>query len=139
MLVSPSDSRLRENDTPTQPPPTCYTIFDEVDPNARIAQEEIFGPVLSVIGFKDEAEAIAIANNSTFGLAAYVATQNLGRVRRLGDELRSAITQVIATDKPSGGNLSISFEAHKQSGVGFEGGVRGLEAYTVASAVICFT
>ena len=115
------------------------TIFDQVDPNARIAQEEIFGPVLSVIGFKDEAEAIAIANNSTFGLAAYVATQNLGRVRRLGDELRSAITQVIATDKPSGGNLAISFEAHKQSGVGFEGGVRGLEAYTVASAVICFT
>lgn len=115
------------------------TIFDQVDPNARIAQEEIFGPVLSVIGFKDEAEAIAIANNSTFGLAAYVATQNLGCVRRLGDELRSAIIQIFATDQPSGGNLSITVEAHKQSGIGFEGGVRGLEAYTVASTVICFT
>ena len=95
--------------------------------------------MLSVIGFKDEAEAIAIANNNTFGLAAYVATQNLGRVRRLGDELRSAITQVIATDKPSGGNLSISIKAYKQSGVGFESGVCGLGESTEASAVICFT
>ncbi|MDA7853158.1 aldehyde dehydrogenase family protein [Porticoccaceae bacterium] len=104
-----------------------------------MAQEEIFGPVLSVIGFKDEAEAIAIANNNTFGLAAYVATQNLERVRYLGDELRLAVTQMIVTDMPSGGNLSISIKACKQSGVGFESGVCGLGESTVVSAVICFT
>ena len=66
-------------------------IFDQVGADHRIAQEEIFGPVLSVIGFKDEAEALEIANGTCFGLAAYVATQNVGRVQRLGEEISAGL------------------------------------------------
>lgn len=81
-------------------------IFDQVGAGDRIAQEEIFGPVLSVIGFKDEAEALEIANGTCFGLAAYVATQNVGRVQRMGEELAAGIIQMFATGTPSGGNYN---------------------------------
>ena len=114
-------------------------IFDQVGANDRIAQEEIFGPVLSVIGFKDEAEALEIANGTCFGLAAYVATQNVGRVQRMGEELAAGLIQMFATGAPSGGNVAITIEAHKQSGFGFEAGVEGLAAYTAVSTVMCFT
>ena len=114
-------------------------IFDQVGAGDRIAQEEIFGPVLSVIGFKDEAEALEIANGTCFGLAAYVATQNVGRVQRMGEELAAGIIQMVATGTPSGGNVAITIEAHKQSGFGFEAGVAGLAAYTAVSTVMCFT
>lgn len=115
------------------------TIFDRVEPRHRIAQEEIFGPVLSVIGFKDEAEALAIANGTCFGLAAYVATQNIGRVQRLGEDISAGLIQMIASGTPSGGNVSFSIEGHKQSGFGTEGGIQGLAAYTAASTVMCLT
>ena len=114
-------------------------IFDQVDAQHRIAQEEIFGPVLSIIGFKDEAEAVEIANGTCFGLAAYVATQNVGRVQRMGDELAAGLIYMVATGTPSGGNVSITIEAHKQSGFGFEAGIAGLAAYTAVSTVMCFT
>ena len=116
------------------------TIFDEVDPNSTIAQEEIFGPVLSVIGFKDEEEALEIANNSTFGLAGYVATPNVGRVQRVGEELAAGFIMMIGSPSPSwGSNVSVSLEGHKQSGRGYEGGLAGLAEYTTASTVMCFT
>ena len=116
------------------------TIFDEVDPNSTIAQEEIFGPVLSIIGFKDEEEALEIANNSTFGLSAYAATQNVGRVQRLGEELSAGSIIMIGSASPSwGSNVSLSVEGHKQSGMGFEIGLAGLAEYTVATTVMCFT
>ena len=114
-------------------------IFDQVGANHRIAQEEIFGPVLSVIGFKDEAEALEIANGTCFGLAAYVATQNVGRVQRMGEEISAGLIQMIATYDVTGGNVAITIEAHKQSGFGFEGGIEGLAAYTAVSTVMCFT
>ena len=114
-------------------------IFDQVGADHRIAQEEIFGPVLSVIGFKDEAEALEIANGTCFGLAAYVATQNVGRVQRLGEELAAGLIQMVATGEPTGGNVAITIEAHKQSGFGFEAGIEGLAAYTAVSTVMCFT
>ena len=59
------------------------TIFDNVNPQQKIAQEEIFGPVLSVLTFNTEQEAIELANNTSYGLAAYVATENMGRAQRL--------------------------------------------------------
>ena len=114
-------------------------IFDQVDAQNRIAQEEIFGPVLSIICFKDEAEAVEIANGTCFGLAAYVATQNVGRVQRMGDELAAGLIYMVAMGTPSGGNVSITIEAHKQSGFGFEAGIAGLAAYTAVSTVMCFT
>lgn len=111
------------------------TIFDRVEPNHVIAQEEIFGPVLSVLTFKDEAEAIEIANNSCYGLAAYAATENIARAQRLSEKLDTGFFILMGTSKPSNGGVNISLEAHKQSGFGMEGGVEGLKAYTVSTAV----
>ena len=73
------------------------TIFDRVNPKQKIAQEEIFGPVLSVFSFRDEQEAIQLANDSSFGLAAYAATQNAGRVRRLGQCLNAGRIRILST------------------------------------------
>ena len=115
------------------------TIFDGVKPGDRISQEEIFGPVLSVLSFEDEAEAIEIANGTCFGLSAYVATQNLGRAQRMGQALKAGMIQVIGTATPSGGGVSFSIEGQKQSGFGFAGGVSGLAAYTNASTVFFFS
>ena len=111
------------------------TIFDQVDPNAKIAQEEIFGPVLSVLSFETEEQAIAIANNSDYGLAAYAATMDSARARRLGRKLNAGIFACVSTSTPRGGGVSIPIEGHKQSGFGLEGGVEGLKAYTVATMV----
>lgn len=115
------------------------TIFDGVKPGDRISQEEIFGPVLSVLSFKDEAEAIEIANGTCFGLAAYVATQNLGRAQRMGQELKAGMIQVFGTDQVTGGGTSVSVEGQKQSGFGAIGGVAGLAVYTTASTVFLFS
>ena len=115
------------------------TIFDQVDPNSTIAQEEIFGPVLSVLTFNDEAEAIQIANNSRYGLAAYAATQNVGRAQRLSEKLKVGYFILMGTSMPSNGGVSLSLEGHRESGFGVEGGVEGLKAYTVSTAVNLYT
>ena len=111
------------------------TVFDQVEQHHSIAQEEIFGPVLSVLTFKDEAEAIQIANDSCYGLAAYAATQNLGRAQRLSQKLNAGLFILMGTSEPSNGSVSLSLEAHKESGFGVEGGVEGLKAYSVCTAV----
>jgi betaine-aldehyde dehydrogenase len=102
------------------------TIFDDVTPKMRIAREEIFGPVLSVIPFDTEEEAIAIANDTEYGLAAAVWTQNVTRAMRAVKELRAGITWVNTyhptyNEQPWGG--------YKQSGIGRELGLHGIEAY----------
>lgn len=111
------------------------TIFDRVDPNAKIAQEEIFGPVLSVFSFESDDEAIALANNSSFGLAAYAATTNLARAQRLGQEINSGTLTIIGSPSPKGAAPALGSDKHKQSGFGFSGGVKGLEAYSTATNV----
>jgi acyl-CoA reductase-like NAD-dependent aldehyde dehydrogenase len=111
------------------------TIFDQVNPQQKIAQEEIFGPVLSVFTFSDEEEAIKLANDSCFGLAAYGATENLGRAHRLGQRLNSGFLLVVGTSTPTYDSVVIGMEGHRQSGVGYEGGLTGLAAYTVSTAV----
>lgn len=115
------------------------TIFDHVQTGFRISQEEIFGPVLSILTFKDEAEAIEIANGTCYGLAAYVATSNLGRAQRMGQEIKAGLIQVWGTDTPTGGGVSVSVEGQKQSGFGRAGGIAGLAAYTNASTVFLFS
>ena len=110
------------------------TIFDNVDPQQKIAREEIFGPVLSVFSFRDEAEAIALANDTCFGLAAYAATQHLSRSHRLVRDLNAGIVVIKGSSGPSTGAASMGVEGHRESGFGFEGGLDGLASYTVSTA-----
>lgn len=115
------------------------TIFDKVNPQQKIAQEEIFGPVLSVLTFEDEAEAVSLANNSCYGLGAYAATENLGRAQRLAQNLNSGHLAIIGSSTPSGGSVQINAEPQRQSGFGCEMGLGGLASYTVSTAVHLLT
>jgi betaine-aldehyde dehydrogenase len=102
------------------------TIFYDVDNSARIAQEEIFGPVMSVIPFKDEAEAIRIANETQYGLAAAVWTRDIFKAFRVVKSLEAGIVwvnhmQPTFVEAPWGG--------YKASGFGRELGHWGVEGY----------
>jgi acyl-CoA reductase-like NAD-dependent aldehyde dehydrogenase len=116
------------------------TIFSEVRPERRIAQEEIFGPVLAVMSFRKEDEAIAIANKTIYGLSAIVWTRDLARAHRVSQSLDTGLVVVNATAKPAGGpnETLLAVGGHKESGVGVEGGMEGLEAYLSKTAVQLF-
>ena len=101
------------------------TIFAGVSNDMRIAQEEIFGPVLVIIPFADEAEGIAIANNTPYGLAAYVQTGDPERALRVAARLRAGAIHI----NGGGFNYGSPFGGYKQSGNGREGGIMGLEDY----------
>jgi acyl-CoA reductase-like NAD-dependent aldehyde dehydrogenase len=113
-------------------------IFDQVSPRQRIAQEEIFGPVVSVIGFRDEEEAIKIANSTIYGLSAILWTRDMGRAHRMTQRIDAGWIVVNATGEPVGGAEGITTGGHKQSGIGVEGGVEGLEAFMSKTAVQYF-
>jgi acyl-CoA reductase-like NAD-dependent aldehyde dehydrogenase len=115
-------------------------IFNNVSPKNKIATEEIFGPVLSVISFRDEEEAIKIANDTLYGLSAIVWTQSLGRAHRMTHGVKVGWIVVNATEKPEGGTGGsvMSVGGHKESGLGSEGGLAGLEEYTTSTAVQVF-
>ncbi|BBY37986.1 betaine-aldehyde dehydrogenase [Mycobacterium mantenii] len=102
------------------------TVFGDVDNASDLAQKEIFGPVLSVIRFRDEAEAIALANATQYGLAAYVHTNDLRRAHRVAAALEAGSVYVNAfTGVPAGA----PFGGVKQSGFGRMGGRYGLEDF----------
>ena len=101
------------------------TIFCDVSNDMRIAQEEIFGPVLVIIPFKDEAEAIEIANDTPYGLAAYLQTGDPARAERVAARLRAGAIHI----NGGGFNYGSPFGGYKQSGNGREGGMMGLEDY----------
>lgn len=103
------------------------TVFRDVQPTMRIAQEEIFGPVLSVLTFRDEAEAIRIANDVAFGLAATVWTNDLGRAFRMANELEAGI---IWTNAPHQGLNNVPYEGHKISGLGEDKGLESMTTFT---------
>jgi 4-(gamma-glutamylamino)butanal dehydrogenase len=103
------------------------TVFDDVDPRSELGQEEIFGPVLSVIGFDDEAEAIAIANGTNYGLAASVWTRDLSRAHRVSRAIRAGTVSVNTIDAIS---LSAPFGGFKQSGIGRDLSLHALDKYT---------
>jgi acyl-CoA reductase-like NAD-dependent aldehyde dehydrogenase len=105
------------------------TVFRAVSPAARIAQEEIFGPVLSVIPFEGEAEAIRIANSTVYGLMAYVWTANLSTGMRMAKGIRSSIRVNAAAPIGEGSGHAGSQEPTGQSGIGAEGGLAGMESY----------
>jgi gamma-glutamyl-gamma-aminobutyraldehyde dehydrogenase len=102
------------------------TIFDNVTQQMQIAQEEIFGPVLSVIRFKTEAEAIAIANDTEYGLAAGLWSNNINRVHRVIPQLKAGMVNV---NDYSSGNLTVPFGGFKQSGNGRDKSIHALDKY----------
>jgi len=101
------------------------TVFANVTSNMRIAKEEIFGPVLAIIPFKDEEDAIKIANDTPYGLAAYLQTGDPERAKRVAAKLRAGAVHI------NGGefNYGSPFGGYKQSGNGREGGAMGIEDY----------
>ena len=103
------------------------TIFDGVSNDMTIAQEEIFGPVLSVMTFKTEEEAVRIANASIYGLAASVWSNNLKRVMRLSDSIRVGTLSVNCMDAAS--NI-VPFGGFKQSGIGRDQSLHAFDKYT---------
>jgi acyl-CoA reductase-like NAD-dependent aldehyde dehydrogenase len=108
------------------------TVFAGVDNNHTIAQEEIFGPVLSVIPAADEADAVRIANDTIYGLNASVFTEDADRARQVAGQLRSGTVghNAFRTD------FGIAFGGFKQSGIGREGGTEGLHPYLEVKTVI---
>jgi acyl-CoA reductase-like NAD-dependent aldehyde dehydrogenase len=109
------------------------TIFDGVKPEMRIFREEVFGPVLSVARFADEAEAIALANDTAYGLANSVWTKNVDTALRLSRALRSGTVWVNTTID---GGPQMPFGGVKASGYGREMGRSGLEEYTEQKSVV---
>jgi len=107
------------------------TVFADVNNDMRIAREEIFGPVLTIIPFDTEEEAIAIANDTEYGLTNYLQTSDKERVRRVARRLRSGMVDINGQFRSAGS----PFGGYKQSGNGREGGVWGLEDFLEIKAI----
>jgi succinate-semialdehyde dehydrogenase/glutarate-semialdehyde dehydrogenase len=102
------------------------TVLTDVPDDARLLTEEIFGPVAPVKGFADEDEAIAAANDTEYGLVAYVYTSNLKRALRVCEKLE---TGMVGLNQGMVSNAAAPFGGIKQSGFGREGGPEGIEEY----------
>lgn len=102
------------------------TIFSDVTPQMRIAREEVFGPVLSIIGFDDEAQAIEFANDTVYGLAAGVWTENIGRAIRMSKALKAGTVWVNTYRAVS---YMMPFGGMKQSGIGRESGIEAIREF----------
>jgi aldehyde dehydrogenase (NAD+) len=102
------------------------TVFGDVAHDSHLAREEIFGPVLSITRFRDEAEAIAMANDSRYGLGAYVHTKDVARAHRCADALQAGLVSINAGPAMA---PNMPFGGMKQSGFGREGGRAGLDEF----------
>ena len=108
------------------------TVFSEVTRGMRIAREEIFGPVLSIQPYRDEEEAIAIANDSIYGLGSAVQSRDLEHARRVAARIRAGQVHINYPDW----SPYAAFGGYKQSGNGREYGVAGLEEYLETKTVL---
>lgn len=108
------------------------TIFTNVKNDMTIAQEEIFGPVLSIIPYKTDEKAISIANHTPYGLAAYISSYNIERAQKMASQTDAGRVCINGfSHEPM-----VPFGGFKQSGIGREYGVYGLEAYLEPKAIL---
>ena len=108
------------------------TVFVDVAPDARIFQEEIFGPVVSITPFDSDEEALELANNTKYGLAAYIWTNNLKRAHSFSQDVEAGMVWLNSHNVR---DLRSPFGGVKASGLGHEGGYRSLDFYSDQQAV----
>jgi aldehyde dehydrogenase (NAD+) len=108
------------------------TVFANVKPEMRISREEIFGPVLSILTYKTDAEAIQVANDSEFGLMAYVSSSNPERANHVALQLQAGRVLINTLNH----DPLAPFGGFMQSGIGREGGVFGLKEFLEPKAII---
>lgn len=108
------------------------TVFADVEPGMTIAQEEIFGPVLAILPYEDEEDAIRIANDSIYGLSGYVQSASIERARKFARRMRTGNVHLNGA-RP---DFTAPFGGYKQSGNGREWGAMGLEEFTEVKAVL---
>jgi aldehyde dehydrogenase (NAD+) len=101
-------------------------VFEDVDPNSALIRQEIFGPVMSIMPFADESNAVAAANETEFGLSNYVHTADLRRAIRVTAQLKSGTVYV---NDASRTNPGAPFGGYRRSGIGYEGGRAGLDEF----------
>jgi aldehyde dehydrogenase (NAD+) len=109
------------------------TVFTDVHPAHRIAREEIFGPVLSVLTFRTPAEAVQKANNTPYGLSAGIWTEKGSRILALADQLRAGVVWANTFNRF---DPTSPFGGYKESGYGREGGRHGLAAYLAEGSAL---
>lgn len=108
------------------------TVFADVTPDARIFQEEIFGPVVAITPFKSDEEALQLANNTKYGLAAYIWTSDLKRAHNFSQAVESGMVWLNSNNVR---DLRTPFGGVKASGLGHEGGYRSIDFYTEQQSV----
>jgi len=108
------------------------TVFTEVKDNMRIFREEVFGPFCAIVRFKDEEEALALANDTTYGLGSAVFTSDIVKAHRVARKIEAGMVWINSSQDS---DYRIPFGGVKQSGIGRELGEAGLEAYTNKKAV----